>query len=269
MNDGDMRMFRAFLSQEGPVSASTTGALTPAEVAAVRQALEKRVAKLPAQWTGWPDARKAVAYLQLVALEKGSDPGKIDGQIGPNTRHAFDDLEHLLEHGSLPPPIRDLELSAVNPNHWPTEAGVIAFYGQPGTNQTMLQLPYRHWLSWDLSSHVDRTSCHVKVHDSLKRVLQRVLDHYGQDRIHELRLDVFGGGFNVRKKKGGTTMSMHSWGIAFDYDPDRNQLKWGRDRASFARSEYEDWWRIWEEEGWVSLGRTRNFDWMHVQAAKL
>lgn len=28
-------------------------------------------------------------------------------------------------------------------------------------------------------------------------------------------------------------------------------------------------WKCWEEEGWVSLGRQRNYDRMHVQAAKL
>jgi hypothetical protein len=69
--------------------------------------------------------------------------------------------------------------------------------------------------------------------------------------------------------RGGTKWSTHSWGIAIDYDPERNRLNWGRDKASFAKPEYGDWWKIWEKEGWVSLGRTRNFDWMHIQAAKL
>jgi hypothetical protein len=54
-----------------------------------------------------------------------------------------------------------------------------------------------------------------------------------------------------------------------DWDPERNQLKWGRDRASLDASVYDFWWRTWEAEGWVSLGRSRNFDWMHVQAARL
>ena len=69
--------------------------------------------------------------------------------------------------------------------------------------------------------------------------------------------------------RGGTRLSTHAWGIAIDWDPERNQLKWGRDRAAFADAAYEPWWQAWESEGWVSLGRERNFDWMHVQAARL
>lgn len=103
----------------------------------------------------------------------------------------------------------------------------------------------------------------------LQRVLSRVLNHYGMEEIQGLRLDLWGGCLNVRKMRGGTRYSLHSWGIAVDDDPERNRLKWGRDRAHFARPDYDAWWRFWEDEGWVSLGRHRNFDWMHVQAAKL
>jgi len=49
----------------------------------------------------------------------------------------------------------------------------------------------------------------------------------------------------------------------------RNQLKWDHTRASFARPEYEKWFHLWEEEGALSLGRARDYDWMHVQFAKL
>jgi len=57
--------------------------------------------------------------------------------------------------------------------------------------------------------------------------------------------------------------------VALDWDPAHNQLNWGRGRASLAASSYDFWWQAWEEEGWVSLGRSRNYDWMHVQAARL
>ena len=48
-----------------------------------------------------------------------------------------------------------------------------------------------------------------------------------------------------------------------------NQLRWGKDKAAFARPEYARWFDLWEEEGALSLGRVRNYDWMHVQFARL
>jgi hypothetical protein len=68
--------------------------------------------------------------------------------------------------------------------------------------------------------------------------------------------------------RGGSSWSVHSFGAAIDFLPDENQLKWGKDKASLARPEYEAFWEIWENEGWMSLGRRKNYDWMHVQATK-
>ena len=120
-------------------------------------------------------------------------------------------------------------------SNWPRQSGVAAFYGGVGQNQTKLVFPYPVCLAWETSTFVKSTSCHEKVRDAALRILTRVLDHYGLDKIRELRLDRFGGCLNVRRMRGGTAFSMHSWGIAFDFDPDRNQLRWGRDRAAFAR----------------------------------
>ncbi len=95
-----------------------------------------------------------------------------------------------------------------------------------------------------------------------------MFQHYGEAEIARLRLDVYGGCYNPRKKRGGSTWSTHAWAVALDFDPANNRLRWGRDKASFARPDYDAWWNIWENEGWVSLGRVKNFDWMHVQAVK-
>jgi hypothetical protein len=124
-------------------------------------------------------------------------------------------------------------------------------------------------LSWDLRTKTSKTSCHQKVSDSLMRILTRVKDIYGENNISDLRLDHFGGCYNERKIRNGDLWSMHSWGIAFDFDPRHNALKWGRNKATLSHPDYDDWWICWEEEGWISLGRKRNFDWMHVQAARL
>jgi hypothetical protein len=58
-------------------------------------------------------------------------------------------------------------------------------------------LPYPHRLSWKTSKVINSFSCHEQVHDSLQRVLNRVLDSYGLDEIRRLRLDLWGGCLNV------------------------------------------------------------------------
>jgi len=218
----------------------------------------------------WPNKRKITALIQIMCRDRGIETGTIDGYWGPQTEFAYNSLNYLLTSGELPPTWRDQEsYEIINPNDWPTESNAEEFYGTVGENQTRIQLPYPHRLSWDLRKTVNSFYCHEKVHDSLHRVLSNVVDHYGMDGIKRLRLDQWGGCLNVRKKRGGSTYSMHSWGIALDYDPTHNKLKWGRERAFFAQPEYDKWWELWESEGWVSLGRTKNYDWMHIQAVKV
>jgi len=108
---------------------------------------------------------------------------------------------------------------------------------------------------------------HRRVANSLASVLERVWNRYGQTEISALRLNQFGGDRVLRLMTGANRWSMHAWGIAYDFDPQRNQLRWNHTQAKLARPEYREWWEIWETEGWYSLGRKQNFDWMHVQAA--
>jgi hypothetical protein len=246
--------------------------------AAVRAALAKRPGDLPAEYLGWSDKRKTIAFLQLWCHDRGIDAGKIDGGWGPQTDFACETLLELLQTGSMPPPWRDEQPASENTRDWPTEAGLAAFYGPHGRLDNAptpppplanVPSPWRLKIAWDLSQSRGHFRVHQKVADSLAEVLERVHEHYGPAEIDRLRLNVFGGDYNARRKRGGSSMSTHSWGIAIDFDPENNKLEWGRDRARLARPEYDDWWKIWEREGWVSLGRTRNFDWMHVQAARL
>ncbi|WP_295455735.1 M15 family metallopeptidase [uncultured Thiodictyon sp.] len=244
---------------------------------AAREALRARAEQLPKDWQTWGGPRQAVAYLQLLCLDNGIAAGTVDGYWGPQTTYAVETLDYRDQHGQPPalwrddePEPKDLSPPA-QAQHWPRQAQgeLVKFYGEPGKHQVSMKLPYPHRLAWDIDKVVNSFSCHEKVHDSLGRVLKRVHEHYGQERIHALHLDLWGGCLNVRKMRGGSNWSMHSWGIAIDYDPEHNQLKWGKDRARLAKPEYAVWWQLWEEEGWLSLGRTRNYDWMHVQAARL
>jgi hypothetical protein len=155
---------------------------------------------------------------------------------------------------------------------WPKQdyQSMVSFYGEVGKNQTSLVLPYTLKLAWDLNTTVKKITCHEKVASSLYFIFEQTLKTYGQKEIEKLRLDVFGGCLNVRKMRGSTkSWSIHSWGAAIDLDPNYNTLKMTDKQATFAKPEYRDFWKIVESEGWVSLGKARNYDWMHFQAALL
>jgi len=259
-----IRFVQARLNHKGLDAGPEDGILGPRTLAAL-----DRVEEIPRSWS---KERKLVAFVQLTARDMEIETGPVDGYWGPQTEYAFDVIQEVSEGSGEPRIWRPEELPDDNPLDWPTqrpEREISRFYGNVGKHQTRIDLPYSHKLAWNTRKTVHSFTCHEKVHDSLLRVLGRVLDHYGQEEISRLRLDLWGGCLNVRKMRGGTRYSMHSWGIAVDYDPTRNRLKWGRDRAVFATPDYDVWWRLWEEEGWTSLGRARNFDWMHIQAARL
>lgn len=265
-----IRIVQEYLADDALYTGDIDGLCGEKTMEALHAALEKNDVELPQDWRNWSKKRKLTVYLQLICKSHGIETGPVDGLWGQQTDFAYESLLYFRTYGSLPDPWRDIEGSDANPHNWPgeQELELVGFYGNVGENLTMVELPYVHRLSWDKSIKLSRFTCHEKVHDSIQRVLARVLDHYGEEAIKKLQLDLFGGCFNKRRKRGGTSWSTHSWGIALDYNPDSNRLSWGREKAAFAKPEYDKWWELWEAEGWVGLGRTANYDWMHVQAAR-
>ncbi|MGM0982297.1 MAG: M15 family peptidase [Pseudomonadota bacterium] len=271
MNKTAIRTLQHYLADSGDYTGAIDGLRGPKTHAAVEAALKRHADKLPSGSDAWSDRRRAVACLQLACREKRIEVGTIDGLWGPQTDYAHEVLDTLLETGKRPPLWRDQQPLDENPNGWCREAELEQTLGSPSRKPPLVVVPcpWSLALAWDPSTRPSGIGCHERVAESLARVLERVHDHYGDERLRELGLHLYGGCYNKRRKRGGSSWSTHAWGVAIDWDPARNRLKWGRDRARLARPEYEDWWRFWEEEGWVSLGRHRNFDWMHVQAARI
>lgn len=271
-----VRLAQRHLRQGGFEPGPVDGLLGPGTEGALDRALAARRGELSPRHAagilaGGSRPRKVTAWLQLLAHDAGIDAGPVDGYWGPWTDYAVLELSYFEQHGVLPHRWRDAPATAENPHGWPlqSEAEMRAFYGEPGDPPLVaIEPPYPLRLDWDLRQPVSTVRCHEKVAESLLRVLTRVGDHYGPDRVRELHLDRFGGCFAPRRVRGGSGWSTHAWGIALDFDTERNRLSWGFDRAAFARPEYDDWWGFWEAEGWVGLGRVANFDWMHVQAAR-
>lgn len=152
-----------------------------------------------------------------------------------------------------------------------TTKQLIAKYGQPTETGkeylVTIPLPYPMVLAWDKTKVVNKITCHKLVADKLADIFKDILAHYGAAKISELGINRYGGCFNYRKMRGGNDWSRHSWGVAIDLDPERNQLHETAKTARFARPEYKAMIDIFYKHGFVSLGREKNYDWMHFEVA--
>jgi hypothetical protein len=149
-----------------------------------------------------------------------------------------------------------------------TDAQIIAKYGQPGDPDklTIIQLPYKMRIAWDLKTSVSRIQCHKLIAPNLQEVFKLLQIQYGYERIKELGIDLYGGCVNVRLMRGSKTKwSRHAWGIAIDLDPARNKLKETHKTARFARPEYKLMIDIFYANGFIGLGREQDRDWMHFE----
>lgn len=150
-----------------------------------------------------------------------------------------------------------------------TTKDIIKKYGSPNETGSgylvKIELPYPMRIAWDTTHTVSTMMCHKLVADKLIAIFNDLLAHYGIEKIKELGIDLFGGCFNYRKMRGGSDWSTHSWGIAIDLDPSRNKLKETSKTARFARPEYKPMIDVFYKHGFESLGREKNYDWMHFQ----
>jgi len=224
------------------------------------------------------DVNDEVKQWQLFLQSAGYKIPYVDGAFGPATER--ETLKFQLKNGlkadGIVGPKTWKFVTVVSNNtplseRWPKQYynSMVNFYGPVGENMTKLEVPYKLKLAWEPGTTLIKISCNQKVAKSLYTIFENTLKTYGEKEVIRLKLDMFGGCVNVRKMRGGSSWSIHSWGAAVDLNPDNNQLKWGKPQATFSKAEYNDFWKIVQAEGWTSLGKERNFDWMHFQAAYL
>lgn len=249
-------------------------------------AIKEMLTEYGIDYKGWSKTRLRVAGEQALYRSLDIDVGAVDGiddHVMGYGRELFnakltvmfrDFMEELWGRGVTKSvevkQTKEAIIGAVKPfRTFPTQSRVISYYGKVGSNQVKCSLPFPMVLAWQPSKSLKSFSCHKLVQPSMERLFQRTFDHYGYEKIKELRLHYFGGCLNVRKMRGGSSWSMHSWGIAVDLDPDRNALKMNHKQATFAKSVYNRFWEFVYDEGAISLGKERDYDWMHLQFARL
>lgn len=191
---------------------------------------------------------------------------KADGIIGPKTLEAIAERLAVKSVAECPPVSRTFAAPKVS------QAMVRSgnsMYGRAGEESNMVFVKPPYTIYYDGKPYPRGVKVHKLLAPSLTKIFQELLEAYGAEKIHELHMDNYAGGYFVKKTTGGSSYSIHSWGCAIDWWPEENALKTASPKAGFSRPEYKKWWEIWYKYGWIGLGPERNYDWMHVQAATL
>lgn len=152
------------------------------------------------------------------------------------------------------------------PNPWPNpdQRSLKKFYGEAGneSNLVMIEFPYPMYYG---GKHVTRTRVHKKCADSLLKVLNNIKDLFPHHPQVQDEANDYGGIFNFRNKRGGTSYSLHAWGAAIDLDADDNTF---RDSWPMKADMPLEIMECFAREGWKSAGAFWGYDAMHFEATK-
>ena len=157
---------------------------------------------------------------------------------------------------------------------WPLQSECAARFGNPSTaswqRQNLIQIP----VPWKLAMGnipIRAIPINKIAAPSLAKVLADIWQQCGksQKAIAHIGMDQFSGSFAVRKMRGGNEVSMHSYGLAIDWDAPKNPQ-----HAPDAKTEFHShstMVKAFKAEGWIVgvdwSGNSR--DAMHVQAARV
>lgn len=161
---------------------------------------------------------------------------------------------------------RHLEGLMPRPNPWPAAdvASMEQFYGRAGDEGSLVGITPPYPMFYD-GRQVKTLRCHKRVADSLLRVLTAIgAGHGGRREVMEAAED-YGGCFNHRLKRGGSSLSIHAWGAAIDLDADDNTF---RDTWPAQADMPLEIMEAFAREGWVSAGAFWGYDAMHFQATR-
>jgi len=158
-----------------------------------------------------------------------------------------------------------------------TQINVRNKYGEPGEgNLVDWTPPYPMYYQSErrtkttIGPQTKTLKIHKDVVSLFDKAFKEILAVYGLERINELGLNVHSGTYNLRNKTRGSDKSLHSWGIAIDLLSSENPYSGRTSKtippATFSKSEYKDFINIMEKNGLYSLGKAKDFDWMHFQA---
>lgn len=152
------------------------------------------------------------------------------------------------------------------PSPWPAadSASLREYYGPPGDESKLVTIDFPYPMFYD-GRPVTRTRVHRRCADSLLRVLRDIAGLIPTAPHIRDEAEDYGGVYNVRKKRGGTSYSLHAYGAAIDLDADDNSFRAAWPVAADMPLEIIE---AFAREGWVSGAAFWGYDAMHFQATR-
>jgi hypothetical protein len=147
-----------------------------------------------------------------------------------------------------------------------TPSDCLKKYGQPSAKNAWLTL-------WDVPENLEtglipnRIYCNRDLILPASKAFQNIIE---RDCLHEIV--TYDGCFNIRKMRGLDNWSLHSWGIALDFNAFANPLGWteARIRAKGLTPFSQKFLQCWRDAGFeCGADWTKRPDGMHFQLAKI
>lgn len=201
-----------------------------------------------------------------------------DGIIGKNTLDAIiKKVEKKTVSETLTDPLlkkyieKPISFTKVNYKAQPVKQSAVragtSIFGKAGDESVLVSVtvPENYPLKYD-GKRVKSIRIHKLAADRLEAALKDIINHYGED-IETVAPGacVYDGSYYFRTARDSSSTSIHSWGLALDFDAANNAMKTTAPNARLSQNIYKPFFDILEHHGFVSLGRRGNYDWMHVQ----
>lgn len=151
-------------------------------------------------------------------------------------------------------------MRGANPWPRPNAAALADAFGEPGDESNLVALSAEGMgVEYD-GSPVRSIRCNKHVAASLSRVLAEIAKSKHCNILKE-----YAGAFNFRKKRGGSSYSLHAYGAAIDLDPANNGMRdsWPM-RSTMPLAVME----MFAKEGWKSGGAWWGYDSMHFECTR-
>jgi len=151
-------------------------------------------------------------------------------------------------------------------NPWPKsdQKSLREFYGDPGDESNLVTIAFPYPMFYD-GKAVTKTRVNKRCAESLLRILRNIKDLLPTHPDITDEAQDYGGVFNFRLKRGGSSYSLHAYGAAIDLDADDNTFRdsWPM-KADMPLEIMEEF----AKEGWISAGAFWGYDAMNHQATR-